>query len=206
MDDFFINGDLYIKLKPDYETVIEKSPILSDAIFGMLDMDSYIEKQMNLEDLPEPAILDLERNGFLKRVKKAISNHNGFYQIFYDGISFKMINRTTKEVLEYQSYEEIKEKYINFHEFMKKSIFLGRTYASSTPKRPIYDALVTYGQILLLRNRSNGEYTIMHQNSEEIKDYDFGVLYLSYIDKKEIYVNVIKSILKKRRGNDGLKR
>ena len=198
MPEFFINGDLYIKLKPDYETKIIKSPILDHAQYSILNLDIGDFKNIKLEELPEEVLRSFEQEGFIKRERISIQNNDGFYQIFYDGISFKMINKSTGKILEYKTFKDIQENFINFYEFVNKSIFCGRELNSSDASKASYEALVTYSTYFLLKNKLTGEYTVLDRYSEELKGYELGFMTSSYIERQDIYKQTMIRTLKKK--------
>lgn len=204
MQNIIMNGDIYIKLNPDYKPEIKFSASTHDAKIYEANLTTGKAEEVNLETVPESVIEKLEKLGLVTRETITIYNNSGFYQIFFNDNSFRMVNRETKEVLEYKTMEEISQHFINLYDFINKGISCGRYFASTDTSKPEYELIFIYQQYYLLRNRATGEYTVKDKHQKELDGYEFLGFLPNYIDTHTLYKEIVRSILYPRENDDQL--
>lgn len=193
MSEYIINGDLYVKLKPDITT---KWHAIANGQIVMQDLKTGESKTLPIEEAPEEVLKDFEKLGLVSS-EKIIQKDVGLYQIFYDGALYHMFNIETKEDVIYSSYEEIKEKYLNFYDFIKDGIFILREFTSTDKTKPRYEVLLISNRLCLLKEISTGRYLVMDIDPLKSAGYDF-TYFTGSFTKSEIYHNVIMSLIKKK--------
>lgn len=206
MPNIIMNGDIYIKLNPDRKTKMKLSPIVRDAKLYETDTRTGKTKEIPLTNIPYYVYEKLEKDGFATREDITIFNNNGFYQIFSDASSIRMVNRETNEVLEYKTMEEISSSFINLYDFINKGVSCGRYFASTDTSKPEYELLLSYQQYYLLKNIRTGEYTVKDKHHKELDGYEILGFLPNYIDNHTLYKDIIRSMITSRENNGELKK
>lgn len=182
----FINGDIYIKVKPDVFK-LDEDPILDGVIKLTDDFTSQIDNPEAIDEINEmrESLLDSLRK---KEGSLDFSRCDKFYKLLTNGeeIFLKSLgNNLIDTVIKYNNFEDILTEYESLLEFLDDSTFVGKHIKSINPATDLLGikclALYKNGYSLISKiYDSEGNYRYVIHSGEEILNDE--LVYCSEVD------------------------